>query len=505
MVVALQDKQQRFVDDYLEGRISNPKRRDFNLAYNELLTSLKLDSGKYFISPSDSIRLNFLRARALAASNNPKDWDTGLKLITAALKNDSSAAYMYHTRGILFENKGRYFSAIGDFNKALKFAPNWQYIKYNLGTAYYELQEYEKSIKYFSDIAKTDSNYWRVYSWLAYNYETIADSKDNNYTKAIWYNDKAIQIDSANTYAYLNLGRIYLKMPGNYKINIDRAKYFLKIGGLKYNDSHCLTMLGKLYAKAQNADSAEYCFKQALSLNVFDTSALDGYAYFLHNEGNTIKADSIYRKFLDTTKHDYKFYSRYKSFVFKTKSPAAAEDIFDNIIHINHEDPSIFIEHSQQWESIDSLTKAKQALLSGMFYIPNSPSLNYAMARLYFTHLYDYFSGSSLDSSLHYLRIVQSIDSQYSLLDFALGQLYQAQNKTDSAMIYDKKASSLNKYVGYTNNFNNNLILSGNLALQKGKFTDATIYYRLADNLIQSSLEGGTSRIDRKFVTTLNY
>ncbi|MDN3658669.1 caspase family protein [Ferruginibacter paludis] len=494
LVIALQDKVKNTLDLYIQGKLSNTKKSIFDLASEEL-------SCAYFLRPiGDSFRvnllpkINFLKARALASSNNPLDWKKGLDLIDSALKM-SKTAYMFHTKGVLFQNKSRFFTAASLFDSALKYSPNWTYALYNIATNYYQIQEYEKSIEFFKKILDKDSSYSRIYSWLGYNYETIVDNKISNYStvknyrEAIDYNFKALEVDSANTYAYLNLGRIYFKIRENQKSNEELVKFFLTKGGIRYGDSQCLTWLGKLYDRQGLLDSAEYFYEKAWELNNFDTAALENYVSFLFRQGEKEKADSLFQIVLEKTKdtqnniYDYKFLSKYCSFVFRAKSPDAADKIFQEIISTNTEDPSIFTMYSKQWESIDSVNKAKDIIRIGLAAIPTSPSLNYAMARLNLKYNNGSKSWNIEDSSLYFLKKSYELAPLSSVTTNSLGKTYLISNNFDSAKLYLNKADSLNEFVNFTVSFDREIESLGDSAIKKKKYSEAFSYYAILNKI----------------------
>ncbi len=494
LTIALQDKVKSFMDSYIRGKLGSSKRTDFDLAAEELSLALDLrpanDPFKIDLLP----KLNFLRARALAASHNPKDWIVGLKIIDSTLAK-SKAAYMYHTKGVLYENKSRFYSAINFFDSALKYSPNWTYGLYNLATTYYQIQEYEKSIAYCERVIQKDSNNSRMYSWLAYNYETIINNDPsslktlNNYKRAIQYNTKALETDSTNTYAYLNLGRIYFNLGGDG--NYQKAKYYFSMGGEKFGDSQCLTWLGKVYESTESLDTATFYYKEAWRLNNFDTAALNNYANFLFSQGKLQMADSLFSVALQITKdtvhgtYDYKFLSKYRSFVFKCKSPTTADSIFREVVTINNEDPFVFIEHSQQWENLDSISKARDILRLGLMTIPKSPSLSYAMALL----IFKYYESSilenvTLDSSIYYLKASSlGTEPNSSLFNWALGRIYLEKNDLVSAEAHFLKADSLNQYIYFTKNFDKDITTLGDSAIRKKNFSGATYYYKKVKSL----------------------
>lgn len=490
---ALYDAIKEFVTAYLDGDLVDAKRNDFEIAYEETIKLMSFLGKKDILLESLQTKLYFFRAQILALSNDPTDWQIGINLIDSAL-NKEKTAFSYLTKAILFSNKSRFFSAISYLDTALIYAPNWKFALFNLATTNYKIQEYGKSITYCRRVLSIDSNYSRMYSWLAYNYETL--NTLNNYKLAIEFNQKALQKDSSNAYAYLNLGRIYSKLPGNYYENLQMSKYYYQLGGFKYKDYHCLTMLGSWYLNSftRSVDSAEYFYNRSLKLNPYDTSALSNYAYLLVETGRKDSAQALFSSVLVHTKRDYRFLAKYRSFAFKVISPGRADTIFKEAIGINHQDPSIFIEHSEDYKRIDSLNKAKEVLLLGMSYIDSSPSLNNAMASLFFKKTNDpKFYRIALDSSKYYLKISESLTPLYSVLQSNLSVVYSLIGKKDSSALYARKADSLNLYINFTNNFSRTLNEYADSLLAKQNYTEAFKNYTEGSKLYRVAYNSNDS------------
>jgi len=174
----------------------------------------------------------------------------------------------------------------------------------------------------------------------------------------------------------------------------------------------------------------------------------------------------------------------------------ASDSVFQKLVEINSEDPTVFIQHSRQYENKDSLQKTREILHLGLSLIPGSPSLSYELAELYFSHYKDpLFRAFALDSSKMYLDFANSISPEYSLVNYALYQVSLLQ-RNDSTDIYLDLANRKNQYVNYTGNFNRHLQEMGDSALHNKKYPDAIKYYSMAKDLHKNkfSVNLGISR-----------
>ncbi|HTE10243.1 MAG TPA: caspase family protein [Chitinophagaceae bacterium] len=479
MFVALITKVKALTDKYLEGKLTDARPEVFKLGYDELVKAMTLVPANSYFKEEMIPKLYFLKARQLAGSNNSGDWDEGLRIIESGLKASPHEAYLYLTKGILNSQKNRYFSAINCLDSALKYAPNWIYALYNLAVNNFQIQEYGASIKLCEKVIELEPGYSRAYSLYGLNLERTKDNLPSpNYNECFEWNFRAIIKDSANTTAYLNLGRLFAKTIRNKRPDLEHARYYLAKGGA-LNDPNCLDMLGKLYFTKGSGgyDSARYYYQKALAINPFHVNTLVDYYYLLMDT----KRDSLFLNALRKSSFDYKIYAAYRKLLFSNNSPGEADEAYRKIIRINNEDPSVFIDHSAQFEQIDSIEKARAILWEGLFYIPKSPSLYYSISKLYFTH-YDYpgFGNFGLDSAESYLKQLQKIRPDYSLTKYGLYQLYLLKGNTELAEALLRDAQQHNEFIMSTLNFNRNLKNFGDSAVKKLNYKGAISYYKLA-------------------------
>lgn len=476
LFIALLDKVKSLTDSYLAGNLPDTKRSQFDLALGELETALQLAPQDTLLREAMEPKRIFLQSRSLAGSHDPKDWTRGITLIDSALQIPGIDATLYHTLGILYVNKSRYFSAIKYFDKAHQKAPCWKYSLYSLADAYFRIQEYQQSMKYCDEILAFDSSYSPAYSLMAVNCEAIADyNKSKDYSLAIHWNNRALLANPANKSAYFNLGRIYAKTLANRKENIRRSFDYFHEGG-RYGDEYCMAMLGKNYFDMGplTYDSARYYFSLALQINPFNAKTLEYYSKLLSfNESDLLFIDALKK-----SQYDYKIYAAYKNSLF-SRSPARADYEFRSILKLNDEDPSIFIEHSRLYQQIDSVVKARDILSDGLNHIPGSPSLYLHLARFYIENYFRPELGKyAVDSAGYYLARLHDAYPAYSLVNYELSRLALLKNDSLQSDTYQKIAQDENKFVASTVNSLNLLYGRAAMAIKAKRYTEALQLYR---------------------------
>jgi tetratricopeptide (TPR) repeat protein len=481
LYIALFDKVYGFIDAYLAGELPSTTKSAFELAYNELIIARSLTPGDSFLYHSTQPKIDFLKARTLAGSNNPKDWKEGIDLLDSIISEKRQASYLYHTKGILFSNKSRYFTASKYFDTAMILAPDWIYARYSSALNAYKLQEYEKSIDSCMSIIAQRPDFSKAYSLVGASYEavTLAGHK-TDFNDAIRYYNDALEKDSSNTSAYLGLARIYSRIMDDRQGNLEKAKQYLLDAAEKYNNEDAYVALGNFYFNIglDNNEVARQYFERGLAINPFNYNTLSSFADFYYYTGNTAAGRTLLDSALVHSGYDYNIHFKYCQYIFKTVSPDSADRVFDAIIASNREDPALFITYAKLYESKDSLEKAKKVLERGIAEIENSPSLNYALAELYFQHSSQLESTGS-NNAEKYLKVAAALYPDNSLANYGLYQLYSAK-QNDLAEFYLKKAEEQNRFIFATKNFTNNAIVLGDSAVQQKDYTVALQHYQLA-------------------------
>ncbi len=480
LFIGLLDDVNKFIGDYVDGTLHEIRNDRFNTTGRELSVALSLAPKDTILAREYSSKQIFLQSRYFAGSRNPTDWQKGLDLLRTQSPED---ALIHHTRGMLFINKGRYFSALRQLDTALMFAPKWIYALYNRAQCLTRIQEYDKSIDQCIQIISLSPDYSRAYSLIGQNYaaiETLRGSGD--FAKAIRWNKKALLVDSTNTSAYLNLGVAYTRIFKDRNANLKLSMQYLQKGG-SFLSENCLTMIGETYESKGPAfcDSARLYYLHSLRLNRFNENTLRSYARFLINTGHPTAADSMFLKTLDTTKYDYKIYAAYRDVTFN-QSVATARAMFTEIVAINSEDPQIFIEHCRQLESIDSIRAAIDVLRNGLRHINNSPSIYFAMAKLFLKHYKtdSLFYGKALDSAVHYLKLLREEVPNYAVADYNYYQLMRMLYKDKDADQFLKQAMKDDDYLRYNSGFYRELVDMGKLAAERQDYQEARDYFRTA-------------------------
>src|SRR6478736_6724712 len=89
--------------------------------------------------------------------------------------------------GIKLENSGDYRAAAASFMQATRLAPGNAAAKYNLGTAYFQLKQFDEAEAAFKEAIRLDPSNFKAYNQLGVTYLETSQTKSaiRAFTKAI--------------------------------------------------------------------------------------------------------------------------------------------------------------------------------------------------------------------------------------------------------------------------------------------------------------------------------
>jgi tetratricopeptide (TPR) repeat protein len=117
-------------------------------------------------------------------------------------RNPTSSAY--HTRGMIWNEKGEYDIAIGDYSEAIRLDPNNKFAYNSRGNALGDKKEYEKAVSDFNEAIRLYPKFS-----VAYNNRGIAWRDKKEYEKAISDFNEAIRLDPKDANAYSGRGAVW--------------------------------------------------------------------------------------------------------------------------------------------------------------------------------------------------------------------------------------------------------------------------------------------------------
>jgi tetratricopeptide (TPR) repeat protein len=159
------------------------------------------------LDPSNPITLVW-QAQLFAKLNRWQDAERTLQRVLALRPNFWVA---YNELGVAFNSQGKYADAINQFRSACVSAPGSSMAFSNLGTVYMQLGHFPEAIENLKKSFSLKPNA------LAASNISIALRAQGKATDALPYAQKAVDLDSADDWNWLELADCYSSLPGHQK------------------------------------------------------------------------------------------------------------------------------------------------------------------------------------------------------------------------------------------------------------------------------------------------
>ena len=222
-----------------------------------------------------------------------KVWKDSISLFKNVLKYETKSPFVHLT----YNNLSTAYYDIGDFEKSLKYGmksissrPTYQDAYNNIGVTYMALGRPVMAITYFKRAISLKRDYGSAYRNLAHAYSDIGLVES-----AIRYSKASLKIAPDSYKTYCNLGYIFLER-GDTDKAIELFKEASRTGD-SYSEPH--HVLGNLYLKNENFKDALYEYERALNLGVLRDHVLYNEIAFLYIKNNRFKdAEKFFKRSL---------------------------------------------------------------------------------------------------------------------------------------------------------------------------------------------------------------
>ena len=256
------------------------------------------------------------------------NFEEAIKFYSEAIEKTPDFADAYNNRGTVKMASNKLQEAIADFEKALSIDNEFTLAKYNLGEAYSNTQELDKSLELLMQIEKNyeDSSFYFV---------TLSNVliKKNNYAEANSFLLNAIRLDKNNDKALTNLGFIQYseKKYSDAKVSFERAISLNPNQDLAYNN------LSLIYANQEDYSKAIEFVDKAIILNksiLYENNK----GYYLLNMGKLEEGKKLIEKVIENDSKNAWAYRNLGLYYLFTKNYTQALENFEKSDNL---DPSV--------------------------------------------------------------------------------------------------------------------------------------------------------------------
>jgi tetratricopeptide (TPR) repeat protein len=199
-----------------------------------------------------------------------KDWKSDLTLYSADVKKSPNSTHMRYHYGLVVmkelamksENENdriKYLKeAVNEFETAIKIYPSFADPHEQLGLAYFRLNDYDKSLKYY-----LKSLEYNPYKPVTYSNMGMIFFSNQQYEKALEVYKKAVELNPKYIDALYNLASTYGTI-GQFEKAIET---FNKVIELNPNHSQAYYFMAITYKSMGQNEQADYYFNIAYKLN----------------------------------------------------------------------------------------------------------------------------------------------------------------------------------------------------------------------------------------------
>jgi tetratricopeptide (TPR) repeat protein len=196
--IALEDRGQQALIQYLQGDELEPKKETFTRCASDFKAARELAG----ISVFDESRELFCRGRALIFD---KQFEPGERALLESIHLDSKRSYSYNALGIAYleqatKTPAYYDRARAAFETAIRYAPYWTYPWHNMALLYTETGNYEEAIRSYRHAMDIDPSY----SYLPYNLGLLYQRLNRKADARQSYELAFRKADEARRYGYLD-------------------------------------------------------------------------------------------------------------------------------------------------------------------------------------------------------------------------------------------------------------------------------------------------------------
>lgn len=270
--------------------------------------------------------------------------------------------------------------------KAVKYAPHNTYYKEIEAAYYISMGEYNKAIKLFERLSKTNS------SKTSYLYNLLnlyqATNKDKKYLATVKKLETLLGISEETTISKVNyynkrlahkkaiteINRLIEQYPYNTEYKTIVGQYYLSIGDTaaalnslneltkSYPNSGYVYMTLLEYYQERNDDKqVEFCMKKIIDDNDIDISekinVFINYVEKLDANGNKEESEKFFGTLIDYYPKESMVYALYGAYLMEQKASDKAEDMINTAVSLNPEEQNNWIMLAQLHVASDSIER----------------------------------------------------------------------------------------------------------------------------------------------------
>jgi len=219
-----------------------------------------------------------------------RDWHDDVTLYLRTLAVEPGAYHIRNNLGVVYWHRGDAEDAEREWTRALRNAPNRAFILNNLGLVYTKKKQYAKALEFLRSAMRLKPTYTDSHLNLGIAYEEMGllDQAGEQF-------EAAVALSSLDFDAHNRLGELYLKQERFPEATEQFAESVRSQPNVKGYDD-----LGEVCLRGGQRERAESAFRQAATLNAFDSRAHFGLGAIEATSGRNADAIRDYEAGLES-------------------------------------------------------------------------------------------------------------------------------------------------------------------------------------------------------------
>lgn len=216
VLAAMGDHIQLLINEYIEGKqfgkYKSLRHVDAEFAEAAMIANeiKKILGDSHFFNKEYEAKRLFLEARSVVHSEDEILLKQALLRCDESIKLEPGRAYVYNTKGLIYNELKQSDEAMNCFKKAAELAPNWPFVYNNIGIVLSGKDSLNEAEKYFVKAMSINKNYSEAINNLAYLYYRL-----NEPLKTIQLTSSVLEQDSTDADA-LNFSAMAYEKLGDY-------------------------------------------------------------------------------------------------------------------------------------------------------------------------------------------------------------------------------------------------------------------------------------------------
>ncbi len=240
-----------------------------------------------------------------------RDWRNDVRLYTRTVTQQPEAYEILNNLGATYWNQGRMDAARREWMDAYSIHPENAVLLNNLGLLYQREKDFAQAVSYFHRAMLLKPAYTDPHLNLGETYAKMGQQQ-----RAKLQLRAATMLAPLNVRAHNELGKLYLQMK-----EADPAARQFRLSARSERNVFALDELGKIDSRCGRFDEATRMFRQALSLNSYDSVAHFGLGAILAKRGQAEQAAQQYRAGLETDPKNVAAHAALQALTAKTTAP----------------------------------------------------------------------------------------------------------------------------------------------------------------------------------------